>query len=53
LIDALFVENTISGIKRYYILVHKYRKKRKNFEDDIIAIATGLGNFKISKNNIN
>ena len=43
----IFVENAIGGIKRYYILVHKYRNKRKNFEDDVIAIATGLWNFNI------
>lgn len=43
----IFVENAIAGIKRYNILVHKYRNKRKNFEDDVIVIAAGLWNLKI------
>ena len=44
----IFVEIAISGIKRYNILVHTYRNKRKNFEDDVIAIAAGLWNLRIS-----
>jgi len=32
----IFVENAIGGIKRYYILVHKYRNKRKNFDEGAI-----------------
>lgn len=43
----ILVENAISGIKRYGILIQKYRNKRKNFEDDVIAIAAGLWNLKI------
>ena len=43
----IYVENTIAGIKRYNILVQKYRNKRKNFEDDVIAIAAGLWNLEI------
>lgn len=42
------VENAISGIKRYAILNHKFRNKRKNFDDDVIAIAAGLWNFQIT-----
>ncbi|MGB0839493.1 MAG: transposase family protein, partial [Chitinophagales bacterium] len=44
----IFVENAISGIKRYFILVHKFRNKKKNFDDDVIAIATGLWNLHIT-----
>lgn len=44
----IFVENAIGGIKRYFILVHKFRNKRKNFEDDVIAISAGLWNLHIS-----
>lgn len=44
----IFVENAIAGIKRYFILVHKFRNKRKNFEDDVIAISAGLWNLHIS-----
>ena len=43
----IFVENAIAGIKRYNILVQKYRNKRKNFEDDVIAIAAGLWNLEL------
>ena len=43
----IYIENTIAGIKRYNILVQKYRNKRKNFEDDVIAIAAGLWNLEI------
>ena len=43
----IFVENAISGIKRYAILNHKFRNKRKNFDDDVIAIASGLWNLRI------
>ena len=44
----IFVENAIGGIKRYFILVHKFRNKRKNFDDDVIAICAGLWNLRIS-----
>lgn len=43
----IFVENAIAGIKRYFILVNKFRNKKKNFDDDVIAIATGLWNLQI------
>lgn len=43
----IYVENAIAGIKRYNILVQKYRNKRKNFEDDVIGIAAGLWNLEI------
>lgn len=48
----IFVENAISGIKRYAILNYKFHNKRKNFDDDVIAIAAGLWNLRIIKNHI-
>ena len=44
----IFVENAIGGMKRYYILVNKFRNKKFYFEDDVIAIAAGLWNLRIS-----
>ncbi|MBF0414053.1 MAG: hypothetical protein HQK70_15280 [Desulfamplus sp.] len=39
------VENAISGIKRFNILVHAFRNHKDNMEDDSIALAAGLWNF--------
>ncbi|MFK7933838.1 MAG: transposase family protein [Saprospiraceae bacterium] len=44
----IFVENAIAGIKRYNILVYKFRNKKLNFDDDVMAIAAGLWNFRIT-----
>jgi hypothetical protein len=44
----IFVENAIGGIKRYNILVHRFRNHKANFEDDVIAICAGLWNFALS-----
>ncbi len=44
----IFVENAISGIKRYNILVHAFRNHIKNFDDRVIAIAAGLWNFSLA-----
>jgi len=44
----IFVENAIGGLKRYNILVHRFRNHKKNFEDDVIGIAAGLWNFALS-----
>jgi len=44
----IFVENAIGGMKRYYILVNKFRNKKFYFEDDVIAIAAGLWNLRIN-----
>ena len=43
----IYVENAISGIKRYNILVQKFRNKKEQFDDDVIAIAAGLWNLRI------
>jgi hypothetical protein len=41
----IFVENAISGIKRFNILVHAFRNRKNNMDDDVIAICAGLWNF--------
>lgn len=48
----IFVENAIAGIKRYNILVQRYRNKKRNFEDDVIAVAAGLWNLQIQPQTI-
>ena len=44
----IFVEHAIGGIKRYNILVHRFRNHKVNFVDDVIAICAGLWNFTLS-----
>lgn len=44
----IFVENAIGGIKRYNILVHRFRNYKQDFDDDVIAICAGLWNFALS-----
>lgn len=44
----IFVENAICGLKRYNILVHRFRNHRDSFDDDVIAIAAGLWNFNLA-----
>ena len=41
----IFVENAIAGIKRFNILVHTFRNRKANMEDDVIALCAGLWNF--------
>jgi len=41
----IYVENAISGIKRFNILVHAFRNRRPNMEDDVIALCAALWNF--------
>lgn len=43
----IFVENSISGLKRYNILVHDFRNKKGNFVDETIAICAGLWNMML------
>ena len=43
----ILVENAICGLKRYNILVHRFRNYRKNFDDDAISIAAALWNFNL------
>jgi len=41
----VLVENAIGGIKRYNILVHKFRNKSDQLRDKVIFLAAGLWNF--------
>jgi hypothetical protein len=41
----IFVEHAIGGLKRYNILVHGFRHRKANFEDDVIGICAGLWNL--------
>lgn len=41
----IFVENAIAGIKRFNILVHAFRNRKANMEDDVIALCAGLWNL--------
>jgi DDE superfamily endonuclease len=44
----IFVEHAIGGMKRYNILVHAFRNRIENFEDDVIGVCAGLWNFVLS-----
>jgi hypothetical protein len=41
----IYVEYAISGIKRFNILVHAFRNRKTNMEDEVIATCAGLWNF--------
>lgn len=41
----VIVENAIAGIKRYNILVYKFRNKNELLRDKAIYLAAGLWNF--------
>ena len=45
----ILVENAISGIKRFNILVHAFRNHKDGMEDDSIVLAAGLWNFLLLK----
>jgi hypothetical protein len=44
----IFIEHAIGGMKRYNILVHAFRNRIENFEDDVIGVCAGLWNFVLS-----
>ncbi len=44
----IFVEHAIGGMKRYNILVHAFRNRIENFEDDVIGVWAGLWNLVLS-----
>lgn len=44
----IFVENAIAGIKRYNILVHRFRNRTPKFDDSVIAVAAGLWNLSLA-----
>ena len=41
----IFIENAISGIKRFNILVHAFRNRMAKMEDVVIAMCAALWNF--------
>jgi DDE superfamily endonuclease len=44
----IFIEQAIGGRKRYNILVHVFRNRKADFEDDAVGICAGLWNFALS-----
>ena len=44
----IFIEHAIGGMKRYNILVHVFRNRKADFEDDAVGICAGLWNFDLS-----
>jgi len=44
----IFIEHAIGGMKRYNILVHAFRNRLENFEDDVSGVCAGLWNFVLS-----
>ena len=44
----IFIEHAIGGMKRYNILVHVFRNRKADFEDDAIGICAGLWNLVLS-----
>ena len=43
----IFIEHAIGGMKRYNILVHVFRNRKVDFEDDAVGICAGLWNFAL------
>jgi len=48
--NRVLVENALAGLKRYAILANKFRNKRLEFADEMINLAAGLWNFKLTRN---
>src|SRR5882762_10248353 len=44
----IFIEHAIGGMKRYNILMHGFRNRKADFEDDVIGVCAGLWNFVLS-----
>jgi len=44
----VFVEHAIGGLKRYNIVVHRFRNHKTNFEDAVVGICAGLWNFTLT-----
>ena len=44
----IFIEHAIGGMKRDTILVHVFRNRKVDFEDDAVGICAGLWNFALS-----
>jgi len=44
----IFLEHAMGGMKRSTILVHVFRHRKADFEDDAIGVCAGLWNFALS-----
>jgi hypothetical protein len=44
----IFIEHAIGGMKRYTILVHVFRHRKADFEDEAIGVCAGLWNLALS-----
>jgi DDE superfamily endonuclease len=44
----IFIEHAIGGMKRSNILVHVFRNRKADFEDDAVGICAGLWNLALS-----
>ena len=44
----IFIEHAIVGMTRYNILVHGFRNRKADFEDDVIGVCAGLWNCVLS-----
>ena len=44
----IFIEHALGGMKRYNILVHVFRNRKADFEDEAVGICAGLWNFALS-----
>ena len=44
----IFIEHAIGGMKRSNILMHTFRNRIENFEDDVIGVCAGLWNLVLS-----
>ena len=44
----IFIEHAIGGMKRSTILVHGFRNRKADFEDDVIGVCAGLWNLVLS-----
>ena len=44
----LFIEHALGGMKRSTMLVHGFRNRKENFEDDVIGVCAGLWNLVLS-----
>ena len=43
----IFIEHAIGGMKRFNILVQRFRNRKANFEDDSVGICAGLWNLTL------
>ena len=46
----IFIENAIGGMKRFNILVNRFRNRIKDFFNDVIVLCAGLWNLNVLQN---